>query len=121
MEQLTNLSLTQKQQLPGKLLLLETQLAGFQFYEGRQVVEQLASNNKLILKRDTENKVDINAVEVYWKQHKLGFIPATDNVVIGQMMDRGEQLTAYTLQLKNSFNPWNCVGVGVGVYWEGSL
>ncbi len=59
MEQLTDLRATQKQQLPGKVLLLETQLAGFQFYEGKQVFERLAPKNKLTLKRDTENKYDI--------------------------------------------------------------
>lgn len=100
-----------------KLLLLKTELAGFQFHSGEEIFQQLEIDAPLILKREAQNMFDTNAVEVYWQEHKLGYIPRTDNVTVAQMMDRGEFVTAQINQVQFSGDPWKRVGLGVFYNW----
>ncbi len=100
---------------PKKLLLLNTQLAGFQYYQGDTIFSRLDQGDSLTLKRDPINRFDSNAMEVYWGQHKLGHISQTANIGLAQMMDRGETLQAQIETLAMSYDPWQ--RVGLGVYW----
>lgn len=75
------------------------------------------TNQSLILRREPDNFADKNAIALYWQDQKLGYIPRTDNVVIAQLMDKGEQLGARMTDLSLSSNPWE--RVGIGVYFAG--
>ena len=107
----------QAQPIPLRLLLLETPLAGFQFYSGAGVFSQLQPGDPLRLARDHENRYDPNAVELHWRERLLGYLPSKNNVVIAQMMDRGETVSANIVTLRQSVNPWD--RVGLEVWWEG--
>jgi hypothetical protein len=63
-------------------------IAGFQYYEGPGTEAYLKEDDTLILKREAENKHDFFAVEVFWKNNKLGYLPRTDNKIIARMMDQ---------------------------------
>jgi len=93
------------------LLLQQSSLAGFQFYQGEALWEQLEEGQSLILKREPENRYDERAVAVYWQHQKLGYVPRIDNAAISQLMDRGEPLSARIDQLKQSRNPWKRIGL----------
>ena len=80
---------------PKKLLLLNTQLSGFQYYQ----------DDSLKLKREPINRFVSNAVELFWNQHKLGYIPQKANITLAQMMDRGETLQAKIEVLTMSYSP----------------
>lgn len=98
---------------PKTLLLLETTLAGFQFYEGESLFPQLQTGDQLTLKRTPQNRYDENAIEVYWNEQQLGHIPRKANVALAQMMDRGEHLTATISTLQQAHNPWQRIGAAV--------
>ena len=102
---------------PRRLLLLETPLAGFQFHSGAAVFSKLSAGDALRLKRDQNNRHDPNAIELHWRERLLGYLPRANNVVIAQMMDRGENIQARIVTLRHSANPWD--RVGLEVWWEG--
>ncbi|RKX74592.1 MAG: hypothetical protein DRP87_16520 [Spirochaetes bacterium] len=73
----------------------------------------LEVDQPLNLIREPENPYDEMAIEVYWKDYKLGYIPRDDNSVIAQLMDRGIPLKASISRLNESGNPWDRVGIRV--------
>ena len=95
------------------LVLLTTQIAGFQYYTGEQIWDQLRNNDKLILHRQPTNPHDDRAVEVYWQNYKLGYIPRRDNAVIAQLMDKGTLLQARITRLEDEDYPWQCIELSV--------
>jgi len=96
-----------------RVLLLRSVVAGYRYYEGEKVWRSLRVGDELTLVREPDNPYDHKAVEVYWKGHKLGYIPRVDNSVIAQLMDRGERLTCRIAELRESLNPWERIGIEV--------
>jgi len=47
--------------------LLETAIAGFQYYEGERLFNHIKIGDRVQLLRAPENKYDKRAVELYWK------------------------------------------------------
>lgn len=91
-------------------------LAGYQYYEGGRIWHRLRPGALLELRRNPENPVDPKAVEVYWRGHKLGHLPRTDNAIIARLLDRNMKLRAKIQALRASENPWE--RVQVRVEWE---
>jgi len=91
-----------------RMVLLQTvPLAGFQYYEGEAVWPELAVGDRLELRREADNRYDDNAIEVYWRGRKLGYLPRSHNEVAAGMMDRGEYFFGRVSRLQSSENPWN--------------
>jgi len=94
---------------PRNVIVQQSPIAGFQYYDGERVFADLWVDSPLSLVREAGNKHDKNAVAVYFKYHKLGFVPRADNTAIAQMLDRGERLSAEIIELEISKNPWERV------------
>ncbi len=90
----------------GTVLLQESPLAGFQYYKGAVLWQQLREGQILRLVREKLNSFDERAVAVYWHDQKLGYLPRDENATVSQLLDRGENLAAENMRLKNSSNPW---------------
>ncbi len=88
-------------------------LAGFQYHHGENLWSQLAIGQRLQLVRELENKYDDRAVRVEWNGYKLGYLPRLDNAAVSQLMDRGENMEAVIMGLKESNNPWSRVKLEV--------
>jgi hypothetical protein len=99
-----------------RIFLQQSLLAGFQYYEARALWHRLRPGALVELRRNPENPVDRKAVEVYWRGHKLGHLPRTDNRAIAHLLDRGMKLRARIQALRTSENPWE--RVQVRVEWE---
>lgn len=99
-----------------RVFLQHSLLAGFQYYEAGLLWHRLRPGALLELRRNPDNPVDQKAVEVYWRGHKLGHLPRTDNVIIARLLDRGMKLRAKIQALRASENPWE--RVQVRVEWE---
>jgi hypothetical protein len=95
------------------ILLLDSVIAGFQYYEGEKIWQSLKPDQPLRLVREPQNPYDERAIEVYWKNYKLGYIPRVDNSVIAQLMDRGVVLKARISWLKQSEDLWEKIGIKV--------
>lgn len=94
-------------------LLLSTELAGFQFYDGENLFKQMQQGQTLQLIREASNHYDTNAVAVYWQDNQLGYIPRRSNIVIAQMLDRGEVMHGQIERLQVASNPWDRVKLEV--------
>ena len=95
------------------ILIQESPVAGFQYYEGKRLWKKLSMRDTLKLIREPDNPYDENAVEIYWKERKLGYLPSVENTAVAQMMDQGQEITARIISKQKSWNPWECLTVEV--------
>ena len=92
-----------------KVLIQESPVAGYQFYDGDYIWPHLAVGGRLKLVREAENIHDPNAVAVYFHEEQLCYVPRVENTAIAQMLDRGEHLEASISKLHLTENPWDRV------------
>lgn len=77
-----------------EIFLFDTFIAGTSYVD-KALIEVLAPEDKLILRREEDNRFDDRAVLVLDKeQRKVGYIPEKDNAVFSRLMDAGKLLTA---------------------------
>ncbi|TXG88832.1 MAG: HIRAN protein [Rhodocyclaceae bacterium] len=92
-----------------KVLVQSSPLAGSQYYALSSVWGEIRTGDKLLLKREPENRHDANAIRVEWNGHQLGFVPRAENRALAAAMDRGEKVEARVARLKRHRNPWQRV------------
>jgi len=88
------------------ILVQSSPLAGFQFYQGRQLWDDMRVGDALTLVRESGNVHDSNAVRVEWRGHVLGYVPRRDNHAVARQMDRGGKVEARISRLTQHRNPW---------------
>lgn len=64
-------------------------LAGFAYYDGSDVIEELTLGQKVELVKEINNPYDEKAVAIYYKGKKLGYIPASHNSFISTLLYYG--------------------------------
>jgi hypothetical protein len=97
------------------ILLQESPVAGFQHHRGVAIWPFLREGEKLNLVRESVNQHDRNAVAVYFRNDKLGYVPQRENATLAQMLDRGEKLDAQIIRLLEEENPWRRVRIQVSL------
>ena len=68
---------------------LHTNIAGFMYWDGYEVFDRLRAGTKLALVRECDNRHDSDAVAIYYKNCKLGYIPGCENEVFAKFLDMG--------------------------------
>src|SRR3972149_5855769 len=58
-----------------RMLVQSSLLAGFQYYQGGRLWDEIKVGDPLTLTREPDNPHDSNAVRVEWQGHKLGYGP----------------------------------------------
>ncbi len=66
--------------------LLDCHIAGFTYYDGLEVIDQLTLGTVVVLKSEPENPHDPYAVAVYFGETKLGYVPQAKNSYISQLL-----------------------------------
>ena len=89
-----------------RMLVQSSPLAGFQYYQGGQLWDEIKVGDPLTLAREPANPHDSNAVRVEWQGHKLGYIPRRENQAVARHMDRGGNVEARVSKLRQHRNPW---------------
>lgn len=74
-------------------------LAGFAYGKGAAVLPMMNGGDELRLQREADNPYDSNAVALYWRSYKLGYVPRSDNAEISAKLDAGDALKASIEQL----------------------
>lgn len=92
-----------------RILLQASPLAGFQYYHGKQLWDEMRVNDALELVREPDNVHDPRAVRVEWHGIKLGYVPRRDNEAVARLLDRGSRLEARITRLVKTRNPWQRV------------
>lgn len=95
------------------VLIQESPLAGFQYHKGEHLWPFLRVGEALRLVREAANTHDPNAVAVYFRGDKLGYVPRRDNAAVAQMLDRGHRLEARIVRLLDEPNPWRRIRFSV--------
>ena len=95
------------------ILLLNSQVAGFQHYQGEEIWHSLKAGDDLKLAREPKNLFDYDAVEIYRGSDKIGYLPRTHNSPVAQLMDRGMTLKSRIMKLSKSHIPGESVGIAV--------
>ncbi len=87
-------------------------LAGFSYYEGVFAFNKLKIGSELSLKLDKENKYDPQAVAVYFKEYKLGYIPRAENKIFYKLLTVGfKGISCYVQRLCADEHPEQQVSV----------
>jgi hypothetical protein len=89
-----------------RMLVQSSPLAGFQYYQGEQLWQEIRIGDPLTLAREPENAHDSYAVRVEWRGQKLGYVPQRENRAVAQHMDRGGNVEARVSKLTQHRNPW---------------
>ena len=65
-------------------------IAGFTYYDGVDVFENLKIGTPLSLRAKPENPCDPNAVAIFfYQEHKLGFVPSAENEALSKFLNLG--------------------------------
>lgn len=91
---------------PTALLLQDTRIAGAAYYGFYASATLIRPGDALELRRQADNPHDERAVEVFWKQEKLGYLPRLDNAAVSSLLDRGHRLRAEVLELLDKEAHW---------------
>lgn len=93
------------QQAEIRMLVQSSPLAGFRYYDAKQVWDEMKVGDALTLVREPHNAYDANAVRVEWRGHKLGYVPRNENRAVSFHMDRGGAVEARISKLQEHRNP----------------
>ena len=101
--------------LRAPLTLLKSRVAGFQYYAGENLWQAIAPGDELWLLREPGNPHDNQAVALFWKGYKIGYVPRRDNTVIAQLLDRGIPLECRITEKNESPDPWQRIRFSVNL------
>ena len=88
------------------LHLQDCRIAGSHYYALEQVMPRLRIGATLQLQRQADNPHDERAIEVFWHQHKLGYLPRLDNAAAASLLDRTHSLRAEIIGLDDPDDAW---------------
>jgi hypothetical protein len=83
-----------------RIIVQHAPLAGFLYYDGKDVWDQIRLGDKLSLVREPANPHDPAAVRLEWRGHRLGYVPRKDNVDLARQMDHGAPVEARMTELR---------------------
>ena len=89
-----------------RMLVQSSPLAGFRYYQGKALWDEMKVGDTLALVREAGNSHDSNAVRVEWQGRQLGYVPRRENRTVAQHMDRGGRVEARISKLQKHPNAW---------------
>ena len=77
-----------------RTVIQHSALAGFRHHEAARVWPALRGKDLLSLVRESDNPHDADAVAIYWKRRKLGYLPRGENFLVARLLDQERTLSA---------------------------
>ena len=87
-----------------RIVVQNAPLAGFVYYDGKEVWDRMKRGDRLTLVRDPANPHDPNAVRIEWQGRMLGYVPRKDNADLARQMDHGARAEARVTELIKAAN-----------------
>ena len=106
--------------MDARIIVQQSPLAGFQYYEGKGLWDMMRLGDTLQLVREPNNQHDSNAVRVEWRGEMLGYVPRRENSDVARQMDHGAPVRARIVRLKEARNPWQRIEFEVYVELPGA-
>ena len=98
-----------------RIVVQHSPLAGFRYYDGKSLWEEIKVGDALALIREPDNPHDANAVRIEWNGRKLGYVPRRDNAHLARQMDHGAAVEARITELHQSRGGRNRVSYEISV------
>lgn len=97
-----------------KIYINQFFVAGFQYYEGHNLLKKIKVGDFLTMIREPDNRYDNCAIALHWKEKKIGFVPGSENSVLAALIDANDleflcEVTFVELKTK----PWENVAVAI--------
>lgn len=92
------------EQPTARIVVQDAPLAGFVYYDGRAVWDQMRKGDPLTIVREAANPHDANAIRIEWHGQVLGYVPRRDNADLARQLDRGARVEARITELTRSTN-----------------
>jgi HIRAN domain len=70
-----------------RIYLLQSFVRGFQYYEGKKLLEKMTIGALLDLVHEPENEYDEFAIAIHYQGKKIGFVPAESNEILAKILD----------------------------------
>ena len=93
--------------------ILRFHIAGYVFYEREANQYQFRKSDLLQLKPEKTNEVAPNAIEIYFRNIKLGYIPQVYSGIISGILASNINLYAQLIELDVSKSTWERAYVGI--------
>jgi len=90
----------------GRIVLGAQPVAGFQYYAGKRVWDELKVGDALTLIRETDNAYDANAIRIEWRGEKLGYVPRAGNEDLVNLLDKGLKVSGRIINLHAGRSHW---------------
>jgi hypothetical protein len=87
-----------------RIVVQHAPLAGFVYYDGRDIWDRMETGDRLTLIREPDNPHDSNAVRIDWQGHMLGYVPRRDNIDLARQMDHGARVDTRITALTRAAN-----------------
>jgi len=97
------------------LHLQDCRIAGSHHYDCHKVLAQLRLGDSLRLRRQSGNPHDARAIEVFWRDYKLGYLPRLDNAAAASLADRAHVLHAEIIGIDDPDEAWELVTLRVWI------
>jgi len=70
-----------------KVYIKQCFVRGFQYYDGRKLINEINTSEQFELVREPDNKYYNHAISIHFNGHKIGYIPRESNKTISILMD----------------------------------
>ena len=84
---------------PTRVTFYSSYVRGTRYGDYRRIRKLLKKGMKVELRSEPNNPYDRYAISIWWKNFKLGYIPAVENVALAGLMDAGIDLEARIVEL----------------------
>ena len=92
-----------------KLLMNQFRVAGLAYYDVKTVIYAMQPGAALRLVAEPTNRHDEFAVELWHGEHKLGYVPRSDNRHLSRLLQQGAALTAEVWEADPDATVWEMV------------
>lgn len=93
--------------------IYDNYLRGTAYYYAEKLLSIIKEGDELQLKREPDNVYDCFAIAVYYYGYKLGYIPAYENIVLANMLDKGVNLHAFVSLCDPDENMYRAIAIEV--------
>jgi hypothetical protein len=81
--------------------IYDNYIRGLAHYDYSRVQKELKEGDQVVLLREGTNMYDSFAIQVNYKEYRLGYVAAFENVILANMLDSGVELTAFVGQINS--------------------
>ncbi|WP_130858979.1 HIRAN domain-containing protein [Gracilibacillus phocaeensis] len=71
--------------------LMDFHVAGFTYYDGLDVIEELTLGRTVDLVSEADNPYDPEAVAIYYQERKIGYVPKDKNALLSTLLYFGHE------------------------------